>query len=80
MLMRPASSVLSWDAMDYRLYWLDRFTEHIVSAKDLVAPDDAHALAQAQEYCDTHSVELWQGTRCVGRFEQRKTASHAGPP
>ena len=55
--------------MDYKLYGLDR-SGHIVSGKDVIAPDDRAALQEAEKACEKHAVEVWQGARRVARVEK----------
>lgn len=76
MLMRPSGRVLCWDAMEYRLYRLDRITQHIVSARDVMAEDDGDALKEAEKLCQTHAIEIWQGTRYVALIDLAGTARH----
>ena len=54
---------------DYRFYLLDG-TGRIARRVDAVCADDAEALAQARSFGHRHAVEVWQGTRTVGRVER----------
>jgi hypothetical protein len=52
--------------MEYRLYRLNE-SQGIVSAQEVIARDDLDALQEAERLCETHAIEVWQGTRCVAR-------------
>ena len=54
--------------MWYRLYELDE-GDHILKAESLEFPSDAEAVAAAQDRAGPHGVELWQGSRRIGRVE-----------
>lgn len=54
--------------MEYRLYYLDS-ARHIVSAKDVVVPDDLAALQEAEKACGEHAIEVWQGARKVAHVK-----------
>lgn len=62
---------------EYRLYYLDG-ADHILSAENFNAADDAAAIAEAHARCDRHLVchaaELWQGSRRVDYYRR------AAPP
>ena len=54
--------------MDYKLYCLDAW-EHIVSTREVAAPDDLAALQEAEKDCAEYAVEVWQGARRVARVK-----------
>ena len=54
--------------MDYKFYRLD-VLEHIVSSRDVAAPDDLAALQEAERDCVEYAVEVWQGARRVARVK-----------
>jgi hypothetical protein len=63
----PWSAVVAY----YRLYFLTP-DEHIESVQELEFPDDRQALAFAEQFRRTHTLELWSGNRLVaqlGRFD-----------
>jgi hypothetical protein len=62
------------------LYRSDGVTQHIISAKDLVAQDDLDALKEAEKLCETYAVEIWQGARCVARIKKGNAALNASDP
>ena len=45
----------------YRLYFMDERTSHVTRFLELVAPTDADALTQAEEYRGHMAMELWCG-------------------
>lgn len=51
----------------YRLYFLDE-RGRIVRPLDLECDTDQQALTLAREHRRQHGMELWQGTRLVGRI------------
>ena len=53
----------------YRLYFMDRFSGHILRFADFEAPDDDAAAALAGEYVAENPLELWSGHRKVRRLE-----------
>ena len=54
----------------YRLYFLHRFSGHIVRFAEFEAPDDGAALALAAEHEGDQPLELWCEHRKVKRFEE----------
>ena len=54
--------------MHYRIYFIDR-QDHIRSAQDLAAENDAEATHRASSFSAGHCVEVWQGARQVSRIE-----------
>lgn len=59
--------------MWYRLYELDE-GDHILKAASLEFPSDGEALAAARARAGVHGLEVWQGSRRVGRIERRALA------
>jgi hypothetical protein len=55
----------------YRLYLMNAVTGHIESVEDFDAANDGVAFNQAYQYGGEQPVELWCGTRKVGRIEAR---------
>jgi hypothetical protein len=55
--------------MWYRLYELDE-GDHILKAISLEFSDDAQAVAAAQSRAGPYGVELWEGSRRIGRIER----------
>ena len=51
----------------YRLYFLQN--DHIREARVIEAEDDPAALSKAEEHRGGHALELWLGSRRVGRFD-----------
>ncbi len=56
--------------LEYRLYFLNS-TGRIMRREEFVSPDDAQALAHAKQFVDGLALELWSGTRVVGRFDPK---------
>lgn len=52
----------------YRLYRLDG-AGRISAAEWIEAADDAAATAQARALCNGSTLEIWVGSRCVGRVD-----------
>lgn len=61
----------------YRLYFLHRFSGHIIRFAEYEAPDDASALALAAEHEGDQPLELWCRHRKVMRFERAGVAPAA---
>lgn len=49
----------------YRLYLLSAPGGRFLDYREIEAPDDEAALAEAGTYCTEHPVELWCGSRRV---------------
>ena len=58
--------------VEYRLYSFD-LTYHIVSAKAVLALDELAALQVAEQSCEDHAIEVWQGARRVARVKPGNT-------
>ncbi|MDB5740762.1 MAG: hypothetical protein JWP16_1802 [Alphaproteobacteria bacterium] len=54
--------------MEYKVYCLDD-KQRIASARDIVARDDLAALQEAERFCETSAIEVWQGARRVARVK-----------
>ncbi len=53
----------------YRIYTLSR-DEHINRPPRVITcEDDAAVLEEARQLLDGHALEIWDGTRLVGRLE-----------
>jgi len=63
--------------MEYKLYRLDDLTHHIVSARRLVAQSDLDALQQAEDFCESDTVELWHGARRIALLQKGNAAPQA---
>ena len=57
-------------ALDYRALILNAHNE-VVRAERLMAVGYGTAVAIARAIAGEHSVELWQGSRCIERLEPR---------
>ena len=53
----------------YRLYTLDRTTDHIHGAEDFEAADDASANLEVAQRMKGSPLEMWSGDRKVARFD-----------
>lgn len=51
----------------YRIYSMDR-VGHIAFAQDMECADDRDALRQGKEHAEPYGVEVWRGSRLVGRI------------
>jgi hypothetical protein len=56
--------------LEYRAYLIGR-DGHILRRVDILCDDDEAAKERAQLLVDTHTVELWQGSRMVATFPTR---------
>ena len=56
--------------LEYRAYLIGR-DGHIVHRVDILCVDDEAAKERAQLLVDSHTVELWQGTRRIATFPTR---------
>jgi hypothetical protein len=61
--------------MDYRAYILNDAGK-IINVREIVARDDAEAIAQAKQYVDGCDIELWQQGRKVKLLPSK---DQAGP-
>ena len=59
-----------WGAIvpTYYLYLLDR-ADHVRRRLDLDCRDDVHAIEVVEEHDRSLTMELWEGSRMVKRFE-----------
>lgn len=48
---------------------------HVLFSGELLAADDADALAQVRDVARNHSVDVWDGLRFVGLIEAAQPAS-----
>ena len=69
MVIAGLTGGLAEGAMDYKFYRLD-VLEHIVSSREVAAPDDLAALQEAEKDCEDYAVEVWQGARRVARVKR----------
>ena len=53
----------------YRVYVLNDH-DKISKATDIQARDDTHAFEAAEKIQDAQPLEIWQGTRLVGRYDR----------
>lgn len=53
---------------DYRFYLLD-MKDRIARGVDAACANDGDALERARSFGHRHAVEVWLGTRSVGRVE-----------
>ena len=53
----------------YRVYVLNDH-DKISKATDIQARDDNHAFVAAEKIQDAQPLEIWQGTRLVGRYDR----------
>lgn len=53
----------------YRLYFLHAAHGHIEIARDIEASNDAEAIKAAQLLVTHRPIEIWSGTRKIGRCE-----------
>lgn len=56
---------------DYRAYLIGS-DGHFYKSVALEMPDDAAAIAAAEQLVDGHDVELWQRERKIAKLEQKK--------
>ncbi|MCJ2090334.1 hypothetical protein MKK88_30760 [Methylobacterium sp. E-005] len=56
----------------YRAFKLDR-AGRIASAEIVAAEDDGHARRQVRAMAERSTIELWERTRFLGRFEPAAT-------
>jgi hypothetical protein len=61
----------------YRFYFLDD-SEHINKADYVECQDDRDALEKARGFCDAFHIDVWDGTRRVGRVKRGETPFAAG--
>lgn len=54
---------------DYRVYVLNDHNK-IVEATDIHARDDTHVFEVAERVSGARPLEIWQGTRLVGRYNR----------
>ena len=52
----------------YRAFKLDR-AGRVASAELVAAEDDSHARRQVRAMVERNTIELWERTRFLGRFE-----------
>jgi hypothetical protein len=52
----------------YRAFKLDR-AGRVASAEIVAAEDDGHARRQVRAMVERNTIELWERTRFLGRFE-----------
>lgn len=45
---------------------------HVMDRFDLMCPSDEEAKKRAKELVDGHTVELWEGSRVIERFEPQQ--------
>ena len=64
---------------DYRAHAVDR-TGRLPAYVEVEAEDDAQAVALTRELAAFYPVELWHGTRCLGRFTPEDDAGSGPPP
>jgi hypothetical protein len=57
--------------LDYRLYFMNASSGHIEGVEEFSSLNDGHAFAKCCVYGGERPVELWCGTRKVGRLEAR---------
>jgi len=61
----------------YRFYFLDD-SEHIKSADYFECEDDLSALERARALCEAFHIDVWFGTRRVGRVHKGEKPRAAG--
>ena len=67
---RPSSSLQNrGDALFYRLYFMNEYSGHTEIWADVEAADDHAGLAQAMAHKGKRHIELWLGSRKVGRVD-----------
>ena len=54
---------------DYRVYFLDTDSQHIISARDIEAPDDAAAVSIVEHMCGLSPLELWREGTKIRRWD-----------
>jgi len=53
----------------YNLHFLDRL-DFVILSRTVVSADDLGALAEAERWCGTHVIEVWEGERRVARIKK----------
>ena len=61
----------------YRLYFMDRLTDHIERRREFLADDDATAMIIAAGWASGQPMELWLGTHKLKRWEAVTTSQPA---
>jgi hypothetical protein len=64
---------------EYQLYFLNA-AGVLVRREEFKFQNDAEALAHAKHFVDGLALELWSGTRIVGRINPRHWASKTATP
>ena len=60
------TQIAEQDMAHYRVYVLNN-NNKIAEAADIQARDDTHAFEVADRFWDAQPLEIWQGTRLVGK-------------
>jgi hypothetical protein len=55
--------------LDYRLYFLDSATRHIIRSFEFEASDDEQAARIAEAWREGRALELWNGARKLRTWE-----------
>ena len=54
---------------EYRVYFLDGMSRHIISAREIVAPDDDAAVSMVEHMRGLSPIELWRERTRIQRWE-----------
>ena len=54
---------------EYRVYFLDGHSRHIISARAIMAPDDDTAVAMAEHMRGVSPIELWREQTKICNWE-----------
>jgi hypothetical protein len=58
----------------YRLYYFDRFSDHIDHFREFEAEDDGAAVVIAESWCGGAPMELWNRERRLKRWESARSS------